>query len=891
MTKSALANMCQMTIEESTRFFNPGRQHNKMNIFTTGTYLSFGTELSRWLCGDTLSRTEKFKLPDKLLQKLIKAQLVQLEEQKPVTTVQATEMNSLVLKGNRPVDLAALLAEAKKQEEEFKEQLKTKPDHNNHKKTADDDDDDRKTNTDKNEEVEDEESVSGFSTEFEYMSEMIKYANAKTRCAAYQFRQDSYSNMDEEELEELRSSVSRSHGRSSADRLRTVGGDVTKALTTVNEIWAKIQARLQKTVVPPRLQRIASALELDEFDQLVLVVLIDSELNGQAVSNGSNAVIVQVSGQTPMQLVHKFATKLADRITLRKHFYKNSKLVKNGFITVISSGTTGNFSTSSVTIDRRFSDFLLGLDTEISEVVEGSHLYFPTATFSQVVLPEHAKQQIKTTVDSYRAFKEQRHNLGLEETVSYGTGVVLMFYGPSGTGKTMTANALAKHLNKKVLLINFPAIAGQNSLEALKATFREALVNNALLFFDECEAIFETREHGNKLIHPLLTEIERFTGVTVLATNRPHTLDEAMRRRITLAVEFKAPDHTHREKIWNSLLPEHISLADDVNFHSLALQYELSGGLIKNAVLVALCAAIDRDPDLPCITQADFHAGCKTQLEVGFGVNDFYHKVTPKDGLDKVLLADPIKQQLRNVVLAAKAQKVLAGSWGFDGSASPTNNQGITVLFSGPPGTGKTLAASAIGFEVGQPLKVVNSSQLIDKWVGETSKNIEKVFHDARGHSAVLVFDEAEGLFGSRTSNGCATDKLMNADVGRLLWQMENFPGIVILITNIVDFVDEAFFRRLKFKIKFEKPRQEVRNHLWKAHIPDKCPIADDIDFDSLAREELTGGEIKSVVFRAACRAAVRDDEDAKLTMSDLSQALEEEVNRDSKSVTPTMFL
>eukprot|EP01006_Ploeotia_vitrea_P015669 TRINITY_DN4565_c0_g1_i1.p1 TRINITY_DN4565_c0_g1~~TRINITY_DN4565_c0_g1_i1.p1 ORF type:complete len:430 (+),score=64.43 TRINITY_DN4565_c0_g1_i1:194-1291(+) len=353
-------------------------------------------------------------------------------------------------------------------------------------------------------------------------------------------------------------------------------------------------------------------------------------------------------------------------------------------------------------------------------------------------------------------------------------------------------------------------------------------------------------------------------------------MDEAMRRRITLAVEFKEPDHTLREKIWTTLLPQQVKLDKDVDFKALSMQYELSGGLIKNAVLTALCEAVSRDKEHPLLKQDDFHHGCKLQLAGTLAIRDFYHKVTPTKGLNAVIVNAETTQLLSDVVRAEKARKVLTGSWGFGDTAA---TQGITVLFSGPPGTGKTLSASAIGFEVGKPLKVVNSSQLVSKWVGETSKNIQAVFQDAKGNEAVLVFDEAEGLFGSRTSGDSTTDRYANCDTGNLLWQMEHFPGIVILITNKESNIDEAFFRRIKFHIRFEKPTLKLRHQLWKDHIPEKCPIAADVDFEKLAQFEISGGNIKAAVFRAACRAAVREDE-PRITWKDLEAAVKEETGK-----------
>jgi SpoVK/Ycf46/Vps4 family AAA+-type ATPase len=152
-------------------------------------------------------------------------------------------------------------------------------------------------------------------------------------------------------------------------------------------------------------------------------------------------------------------------------------------------------------------------------------------------------------------------------------------YGASGTGKTMLANAIATTAKKKVLLVNFPEIPNNSSAAIIKMLFREASINNALLFFDECESLFMKRDglRGGTSVNMILSEIERFDGLCIMATNRPCDLDDALHRRISLAVEFKKPDHIMREEIWKKLRPPKAPLEDDIDFGLLAQKYELSG--------------------------------------------------------------------------------------------------------------------------------------------------------------------------------------------------------------------------------------------------------------------------------------------------------------------------
>jgi len=254
---------------------------------------------------------------------------------------------------------------------------------------------------------------------------------------------------------------------------------------------------------------------------------------------------------------------------------------------------------------------------------------------------------------------------------------------------------------------------------------------------------------------------------------------------------------------------------------------------------------------------------------------DFYRRVIPCQGIDSLVLPNDVAKQLQDIVNYEKARSVMFAQWGFDEKMG--QDQGVTALFYGPPGTGKSLAAEGIGYELGKPLKVVNCASLLSKYVGETGKNIESVFTENR--DVVLVFDEAEGIFGYRVASvQNSTDRYSNIDVGLLLYHMERFPGIVLLTTNQKDNIDKAFFRRIKFMLEFSTPGPDLRGKLWRSLIPSKTPIASDVDFNALgAKYVFNGGNIKSAVFKAASRAALRADEQRIISMADLSLAAEEE--------------
>jgi len=681
----------------------------------------------------------------------------------------------------------------------------------------------------------------------------------------------------------------------------------------VRQLTRKIQERLRLTraatadqpesvVWVPRLERILSSRQMNEFEKEVVILLVGLILLPHKFSVNVGAGVYHCRGE-PVDVATILAflsPDLASQISNRKSFYKDAVLVRDHIIHVSTKGVQGDLSSCPVEIDRRMVDFIVGLDSEVHHLVDGSHLYLPQTKMGAVVLPEETKTLITRTVRSLGLFKKSKQQFKLAETIA-SSGLVMLFYGDSGTGKTMTANAIANLLGKKLLLINFPSLGGEQAAGFVRMIFRESKINDAVLFFDECESIFESRDRATQRdVNMLLTELERHDGMIILATNRPFDLDEAMHRRITLAIEFSKPDHVLRQHIWKSLLPASLPLADDVDLAALAMRYELSGGFIKNAILTALSIACARaeqsrasmQPNDVRVTQEDLAKGAQLQLRGRLAMRSFERRIVPRSGLECLVCGPKLRAKLQEVIDFEKSKTVLYGQWGFGGRTAFSGGQpeiGSCVLFYGPPGTGKSLAAQAIGFEVGRALKVVNAANVVDKYVGETGKNIEKVFAEARAMEAILVFDEAEGLFGRRNADASSSvDKHANLDSGLLLYWLEHYPGLCILTTNAKDAIDSAFFRRFRFMVEFPQPDRATRAKLWESSLPKQAPRASDVDFQALASEfeKFAGGDIQNAVIRAASRAALRPDDGKRwICMADLREAARTESNKADESL------
>ncbi|MCR4317406.1 MAG: ATP-binding protein [Planctomycetes bacterium] len=628
----------------------------------------------------------------------------------------------------------------------------------------------------------------------------------------------------------------------------------------------------------PRAEILAQKRNLTEFEKQVVLFLVGLQISEEFMKSIDAYTRAHI---TVGDLISIFFSNLEEQVRSRSFFYRSSPLIRDSLVN-LSAIFGEELLACDVSIDRRMADYILGLEAEGSSMVEGTHLYSPVVDPSAVIISDEDRKLIFNCVESFPAFQKERKRSGLDKIITYGNGIVLLFYGPSGTGKTLMANAIASKLGKKILLINYPKLGHMNSDETLRIMFRESKVHDAILFFDECESIFESREEfGSGETNLLLSAIERHDGLIVLATNRPFDLDEAMHRRITLAVEFKHPDVRQREDIWKVHIPKDMKLAGELDFRHLAYKYDLTGGLIKNAVLAALSIAVSRNQENPEVRMEDFEEGARRQVRGRLQMVDFDQRFVPQSGLESLVVPEHLGRALSEIVLLEKARPTLVGQWGF--LKETERGFGISALFHGQPGTGKSLAAEVIGFELGRPIKKVNAAQVTSHWVGQGAKNIQTVFREAKDNDAVLVFDEADALFAGRTSVSTSTDRYANLDVSVLLREMEHFPGIVILTSNLSENIDEAFKRRLRFILKFPAPEAEARESLWKLHIPDELPRADDIDLRTLAVTfEMTGAQIRNAVLKAAAVAALRDEDRRFVSQKDLHEAARMELEKDS---------
>lgn len=247
-------------------------------------------------------------------------------------------------------------------------------------------------------------------------------------------------------------------------------------------------------------------------------------------------------------------------------------------------------------------------------------------------------------------------------------------------------------------------------------------------------------------------------------------------------------------------------------------------------------------------------------------------RLEARTGWDGLILPEAQRQTLREIVTHVRRRGAVYRGWGFDRHGS--RGQGVSVLFGGPSGTGKTMAAEVLAAELTLDLYRIDLSSVVSKYIGETEKNLQRIFDAAESGGAILLFDEADALFGKRSEVKDSHDRYANIEVSYLLQRMESYRGLAILTTNMPDALDSAFKRRLRFIVSFPFPDAQQRRELWQRAFPAAAPTTG-LDFERLARLNVAGGNVRNIALHAAFLAA---EAGHAVTMRDLLVATRREL-------------
>jgi AAA+ superfamily predicted ATPase len=457
---------------------------------------------------------------------------------------------------------------------------------------------------------------------------------------------------------------------------------------------------------------------------------------------------------------------------------------------------------------------------------------------------------------------------------------MLYLYGPPGSGRRLYAEALAGSAGKGLLTADLGRLPADPVLarQALQLAWRESLMQNALLYLEHAD-----EAHPSSL-HQFLSDIRAWPWPVVLAGRRFLPPDPAHPLPL-LPVAFKTPPLEERRQLWQAALAEFFPSASRENapvnageLEALAGRFRLTPGQIRSAAAMASAQWIDMAPGQADAADprlaADLYAAARAQN--GHALDELAQKLTPVSTWPDLILPLDSLLQLREISQRVRCRARVLEHWGFERKLSL--GKGINALFAGPSGTGKTMAAEVLANDLELDLYRINLAGVVSKYIGETEKNLERIFSAAESANAILFFDEADALFGKRSEVRDSHDRYANIEISYLLQKMEQYDGIAILATNLRQNLDEAFVRRLAFSVHFPFPEAASRLAIWRGVWPPETPLENDLDFSFLAeRYRLSGGNIKNVALAAAFEAAV---EERPVAMRHLLHALRREYQK-----------
>jgi hypothetical protein len=485
-----------------------------------------------------------------------------------------------------------------------------------------------------------------------------------------------------------------------------------------------------------------------------------------------------------------------------------------------------SITTARLSLDERILHFLLGaasLDERLSGLVR------PLGQGSE--LPESQQLQVGRLTSLWR----DREN----------PPVILLQGNDPDAGREVAVQACAS-LGMQALLMRAQDVdqaSGERSHLARLLT-REHLLSNAALLIDG----------GNQAPRRLAAFMEQLECPLMLLGERPGAL-----RRNSSVIQVDKPTTAEQRGIWKGALGG-LAAFEESWLLPLAVQFDFSSLDIRTTV-----ESVDAEQQLGTPLKQALWQHCRQHSRGSLG--RLAQRIKPCAGWDDLVLPRGQKAVLRDVSRQVHHRATVYEAWGF--AAKSERGLGISALFSGESGTGKTMAAEVLAADLDLDLYRIDLSSVVSKYIGETEKNLERLFRAAETSGAILLFDEADALFGKRSEVKDSHDRYANIELAYLLQRMEAYRGLSILTSNIKSSLDTAFLRRIRFVVQFPFPDVAQRNAIWQRVLPDSLPRTG-LRSEQLARLHVAGGNIRNIAMNAAFLAAEKGD---PMCMEDLAHA------------------
>lgn len=560
-----------------------------------------------------------------------------------------------------------------------------------------------------------------------------------------------------------------------------------------------------------RLRRLARGAELSEIDVDVLLICLLPDLNSrfERLYGYLNDDVTRRRATVGLvlELLDLSPTVAAHRARLTA----GSPLIDSGLVLVEDEERP--FLTRGLRVPDRVTQHLLGDDRRDPEVVG---LLCETACF---------ESSLSDRVS--RAILAGQRNVYIRELI--------------GSAAPAVAAAALETAGHPVLCVDAVRLLEHSDpTGAVRALGREALLSGAGVVVTPVDVLTARGE-----IVRALCEVAAPAIVIGTVTWDPRWSDA-----VPLQIEAVRLSTDERARLWSAAA---VDTVFDGSVADVANQFVLGPSQIERAVRSARASAALAGGAL---TGRDLCQGAR--LQNAAGLERLASRIEPSVGWNDLVLPRRVINQLRELAARARYRERVLTDWRMRPGGG--RGRGVTALFAGESGTGKTMTAEVIADDLGLDLYSVNLAAVVDKYVGETEKNLERIFAEASGVNAVLLFDEADAVFGKRSEVRDAHDRYANIESAYLLQRMESFDGLAVLATNLRANLDDAFIRRLDAIVDFPTPDEDARRALWLRCFDSPAPCSDDLDVDYLARSfTLSGGNIRSAAITAAYLAAASD--------------------------------
>jgi hypothetical protein len=641
--------------------------------------------------------------------------------------------------------------------------------------------------------------------------------------------------------------------------------DVQEVLTHVISDNRMREELTHSKGIPLNFVSFCNQWQLDVFERSIVMLLLMQYIAPDFISLYGDCEFEKGrgNGMEIGTLLSLLCADLGKQLECRHYFSVVAPLIHNDIIVLNGSvDDTTNILDEKVFLCERFVRFILGDNNLYNTCFKYIKQEKCNVNLDQVILADHLKEDIVHNIDSYLTGRDNGALQKLDSFFGYGTSLTLLFHGPSGTGKTMMARAIATHFDRPIFSLtanDMREMPGSYD-EILCTLFREAALQGAIVFLDECDDVFENNGRASR---SLLIEIEKARCIVIMATNKPVDLDPALERRITMKVHFPIPEADMRLEMWKTLMPDTAELAEDVNLAEFAERYHFTGGLIRNSIFMAITIAADISGRF-ILTSEVLHQAAALQTATLGDELSICNTYSPLVNLDSFPLRQRQRMELKNI----------ADVW----KSLHERQTGLALIFSATDINTAVQAAEGVAKECGLKVRAFDYQKVVsysesDKMVDPVTQRkispLDYAFSPAACDAAMTLFVDHEGLMDKML--GGSTERMGDILMQGLLARLRYNKGLFCMVTKTT--TKHNLPTEFNLMVNLEHPSEEFQMKRWEQQFGVMTAELERSMMDFVEEYPLHISEIDYVARQAGILATIRRM-DSKPNIEELQEVI-----------------